>query len=133
MIDVISFIISIGLGDLWIENDQVFTCNFTEPCIHFCDIDFIHPLVRYCETKKWKYSRINTFNFSIAGGKNAFLHQHVIVNLDFETIWQRSLIIWGLSSIMPFFEGILYLYGYEYNIPAEMRDFTLSNTSRRIR
>jgi hypothetical protein len=123
----------IELGDLWIEYDRVFTCNFTEPCIYFCNIDFIHPLIRYCQTKKWKHIRINTFNFGIAGGKNAFLYQHVIVNLDFEMIWKRSLIIWGLSFIMPFIAGILYLYGYEYNITAETMDSTLSNTSRRIR
>jgi len=34
---------------------------------------------------------------------------------------------------MPFIAGILYLYGYEYNITAETMDSTLSNTSRRIR
>jgi hypothetical protein len=108
-INVISFVIKIALGRLWIDYDQdILPGALLMPA--FIVVIFILMTLYFFIVKPKNVDRFSwIFSMSILPVVIALtIYQHMIVHHDFDTVWKHSLIIWGLSCIMPFIAGFMY-------------------------
>jgi hypothetical protein len=109
IIDIISFVIMVALGRLWIEYDQdILPGAILMPA--FIVVIFILMTLYFFIVKPKNIQRFSLiFSLSILPVVIMLsLYQHVIVHHDFDTVWKHTLIIWGLSCIMPFIAGFMY-------------------------
>ena len=106
---MISFVIMVALGRLWIEYDQdVLPGALLMPA--FIVVIFILMTLYFFIVKPKNVQRFSLF-FSLSILPVVIvlsMYQHIMVHHDFDAVWKHSLIIWGLSCIMPIIAGFTY-------------------------
>ena len=107
--NILSFVIMVTLGRLWIDYDQdVLPGAMLMPA--FIVVIFILMTLYFFIVKPKNIQRFSSiFSLSILPVVIMLsLYQHVIIHHDFDVVWKHSLIIWVLSCVMPFIAGFTY-------------------------
>jgi hypothetical protein len=107
--NVVSFVIVIALGRLWVEYDQdILPGALLMPA--FIIVIFILMTLYFSIVKLKNVQRFSLiFSLSLLPVVIVLsLYQHTILHHDFKTVWKPSVIIWSLSCIMPYIPGFMY-------------------------
>jgi hypothetical protein len=109
IINVVTFIVMIVLGRLWIAYDQDFLpSHLLLPA--FILVMLLLMVIYFFFVKPEKAMKFaRTLSFIIVAVVAVLsLLQHLIIQNDFNTIWMKSVLIWGISFVMPYCAAILY-------------------------